>query len=71
MTRTRIALTTFVAFFVSQVMAVLIHGFVLAADYEPFDGTLLRSGGGRVAVHLPSRRASRVHLRAGMGLHAR
>ena len=44
MTRTRIALTTFVAFFVSQVMAVLIHGFVLAADYEPFDGTLLRSG---------------------------
>ena len=25
-------------------MAVLIHGFVLAADYEPFDGTLLRSG---------------------------
>ena len=44
MTRTRIALATFVAFFVSQVMAVLIHGFVLAADYEPFDGTLLRSG---------------------------
>ena len=44
MTRTRIALTTFVAFFVSQVMAVLIHGFVLAAAYEPFDGTLLRSG---------------------------
>jgi hypothetical protein len=40
MTRTRIALTTFAAFFVSQVMAVLIHGFVLAADYEPFDGTL-------------------------------
>jgi hypothetical protein len=44
MTRTRIALTTFAAFVVSQVMAVLIHGFVLAADYEPFDGTLLRSG---------------------------
>ena len=35
MTRTRIALTTFVAFFVSQVMAVLIHGLVLAAAYEP------------------------------------
>jgi hypothetical protein len=44
MTRTRIALATFAAFFVSQVMAVLIHGVVLAADYEPFDGTLLRSG---------------------------
>lgn len=44
MTRTRIGLATFAAFFVSQVMAVLIHGVVLAADYEPFDGTLLRSG---------------------------
>ena len=44
MTRSRIALTTFVAFFVSQVIAVLVHGFVLAADYEPFDGTLLRAG---------------------------
>lgn len=44
MTRMRIALTTFAAFFVSQVLAVLIHGFVLAKDYEPFDGTLLRSG---------------------------
>jgi hypothetical protein len=44
MTRMRIALTTFAAFLVSQVLAVLIHGFVLAADYEPFDGTLLRSG---------------------------
>ena len=44
MSRTRIVLTTFAAFLVSQVMAVLIHGFVLAADYEPFDGTLLRSG---------------------------
>src|SRR6187402_3046149 len=28
-------------------------------------------GSGRVAVRLPSRRASRVHLRTGMGLHAR
>jgi hypothetical protein len=44
MTTKRIVLSTFAAFFVSQVMAVLIHGFILAADYEPFDGTLLRSG---------------------------
>lgn len=44
MTRARIVWTTLAAFVVSQIMAVLIHGFVLAADYEPFDGTLLRAG---------------------------
>ena len=44
MTRMRIALTTLAAFVVSQVTAVVIHGFILAADYEPYDGTLLRSG---------------------------
>jgi len=44
MTRTRIALSIFAAFLVSQVLAVIVHGFILAADYGPFDGTLLRSG---------------------------
>lgn len=29
-------------FFVSQVFAIVIHGFILGADYRPFYGTLLR-----------------------------
>jgi hypothetical protein len=37
--------TTIVAFLVSQILAVAVHGFVLAADYQPFEGTLLRSVG--------------------------
>jgi ABC-type sugar transport system permease subunit len=44
MTTKRILLSTLAAFVVSQVLAVLVHGFILAADYEPYDGTLLRSG---------------------------
>jgi len=31
------------AFVVSQILAVLVHGFVLNADYEPFRGSLLRA----------------------------
>src|SRR5262245_31916697 len=42
MTRGRIALTVFAGFLVSQVLTGLIHGFVLAADYAPFYGSLLR-----------------------------
>jgi hypothetical protein len=34
------------AFVVSQILAVLVHGFVLAADYGPYYGTLLRSQAG-------------------------
>ena len=45
MTRTRTAVTILVAFLVAQVFAVLIHGFILSADYEPFEGTLLRAAG--------------------------
>ena len=36
--------TVVVAFLVSQVLAVVIHGFLLGGDYEPFRGTLLRNG---------------------------
>jgi hypothetical protein len=43
MTTGRFALTAFAAFVVSQVLTGLIHGFVLAADYAPFYGVLLRS----------------------------
>jgi len=38
-----------VAFVVAQVLAVLIHGLILSADYQPYEGTLLRSGTGTEA----------------------
>ena len=44
MTTTRLVLSTLTAFVVSEVLAVVVHGFILAADYGPYDGTLLRSG---------------------------
>jgi hypothetical protein len=43
MTRARAAATIIVAFLVAQLFAVVIHGFVLSADYAPFQGTLLRA----------------------------
>ena len=46
MSTARAALTLAAAFVVSQVLAVTIHGFILSADYEPFEGTLLRAAGG-------------------------
>lgn len=45
MTRARTTATIVVAFLVAQVFAVVIHGFILSADYEPFEGTLLRASG--------------------------
>jgi hypothetical protein len=43
MKASRIVLSTFAAFVVSQVLAGVIHGFILAADYAPYYGSLLRS----------------------------
>jgi hypothetical protein len=45
MTYTRAALTTLAAFLVSEMLAVAVHGFILASDYAPFYGTLLRPMG--------------------------
>ena len=42
MTRMRFVAATAVAFIVSQILTIAIHGFLLAADYAPFYGTLLR-----------------------------
>jgi hypothetical protein len=42
----RFALSVVVVFIVSQVFAIVIHGFILGPDYRPFYGTLLRSMGG-------------------------
>jgi hypothetical protein len=46
MTTKRMTATIAVAFVVSNILAAVIHGFILAADYAPFDGSLLRSGAG-------------------------
>jgi hypothetical protein len=43
MTYARAAATVFAAFLLANLFAVAIHGFILAADYEPYRGTLLRS----------------------------
>jgi hypothetical protein len=43
MKTSRLVLSTFAAFVVSQVLAGVIHGFILAADYAPYYGSLLRS----------------------------
>jgi hypothetical protein len=34
--------TVVLVFFISQIFAIVIHGFILGADYRPFYGTLLR-----------------------------
>jgi hypothetical protein len=43
MSAARTAATVFAAFLLSNLFAIAIHGFILAADYEPYRGTLLRS----------------------------
>jgi hypothetical protein len=45
MTYKRAAVTTLAAFLVSEMLAVAVHGFILASDYAPFYGTLLRPKG--------------------------
>src|SRR5256885_4055530 len=38
----RFALSVVVVFVLSQIFAIVIHGFILGPDYRPFYGTLLR-----------------------------
>jgi len=45
MTRGRAIAAAIAAFLVAQVAAVVIHGVILSADYQPFEGTLLRTSG--------------------------
>lgn len=42
MNRKQFALTVVMVFVISQVFAIVIHGFILGPDYRPFVGTLLR-----------------------------
>ena len=56
MTNARAAATVFAGFLLSNAFAIAIHGFILAADYEPYRGTLLRDfagGPGWQALMLP------------------
>ena len=46
MSTARVALAVAAAFVAAQVLAVIIHGVILSADYEPFEGSLLRAAGG-------------------------
>ena len=39
----RMAAAIGAAFLVSQILAIAVHGFLLARDYQPYYGTLLRS----------------------------
>ena len=72
MTRSRAIATGLAAFFVSQILTVIIHGFILSSDYEPFRGTLLRAADVDPPwqmlflpiVHLARRRDAGVALRA-------
>jgi len=42
--RWRVVLAGVAVFVLANVGAVLVHGFLLAADYQPYEGTLLRRG---------------------------
>ena len=53
MSKSRVLAAVGAAFVVSQVLAVSIHGFMLAADYAPYEGTLLRSGVATQMLFLP------------------
>jgi len=44
MTKMRIFLTGLAALFVAELLASVVHGYLLAADYAPYYGTLLRGG---------------------------
>jgi hypothetical protein len=46
MSTARAALAVAAAFVAVQVLAVIAHGVILSADYEPFEGSLLRAAGG-------------------------
>jgi hypothetical protein len=46
MTGKRMALTIIAALVVTELLATVIHGLVLASDYAPFYGSLLRGGDG-------------------------
>ena len=53
MSKWRVLAAVGAAFAVSQVLAIVSHGFVLAADYEAYEGTLLRSGVAWQMLFLP------------------
>lgn len=53
MTKGRTAAAIAVAFVVSQILEIAVHGIVLNADYEPFRGSLLRADASWQMLLLP------------------
>jgi hypothetical protein len=53
MTKGRVAATIAAAFVVSEILASLVHGFLLDADYAPYRGTLLRAQAAWPMLMLP------------------
>jgi len=53
MISTRAVSATVLAFLASQVLAVVVHGYLLASDYAPYEGTLLRAGAAWQMLFLP------------------
>jgi hypothetical protein len=54
MTKARAVSAIAVGFVVSEVLAVVVHGFVLDADYAPFRGSLLRAQASWQMLLLPA-----------------
>jgi len=54
MTKGRIAGAVAAAFVVSQILAIVVHGFLLDADYAPFRGSLLRAQASWQMLLLPA-----------------
>src|SRR5689334_11392368 len=54
MTKGRTAGAVAAAFVVSQILAVVVHGFLLDADYAPFRGSLLRAEASWQMLLLPA-----------------
>ena len=52
MTGKRMALTIIAALVVTELLSTIIHGLVLASDYAPYYGSLLRGGGSEPPVQM-------------------
>ena len=71
MSKLRVLTAVGAAFVVSQILATIIHGFVLAADYAPYEGTLLRSGVAWQMLFLPVAHLSFISALAWVATHLR
>jgi len=52
MTSKRLLLAILAVFVLAQMLGIVVHGFILSADYKPFYGTLLRPFEGSPSWHV-------------------